>query len=366
MFFAPNDEKITDDCFFRIMLTSVLGIVICVICLSGLTWAWFSCSITSSLNSISAADFSVKINVEKVTDDNATILNSGDIESSEDPNGTFNYSLPVGSYTVTIEAGGTASTGYCTVEFKGKTYHTIQLYPGSSEEGKPGKVTFTLVADAEPESELKITPQWGSYLSPNETLIGDNCYLGNEGISDTELQLTLGKLGEEQSNETEEQTYVLTDSEQAYTVQEGDTLLSIAELYGTTEEILAAYNEIDVTNPEAVMVGNTIKIPPAGYTIPKTSDSQTSDTEAGSIESETSSTEQNQNEPVSGGDTGSDTQDPKQADTSSTTHTDKPFITDMDTQSTTNTESTSAKNSFVEQAMDEKTNNQQNAEMPME
>lgn len=190
-------------------------------------------------------------------------------------------------------------------------------------------------------------------------MITDSSILPYDGIINPSLLIMT-----EDKNESEEQTYVLTDSEQAYMVQEGDTLSGIAERYGITEDILAAYNEM--TNPAEVQVGDTIRIPPAGYTIPETPDSQTPDTEAGSIESETGSTEQNQNEPVSGGDTGSDTKDPQQADTSSTTDTDKPFITDTDTQSTTDTEPTSAKKSSVEQAMDEKTNNQQNAEMPME
>lgn len=99
-------------------------------------------------------------------------------------------------------------------------------------------------------------------------------------------------------------------------VQEGDTLSGIAERYGITEDIFAAYNEM--TNPAEVQVGDTIRIPPAGYTIAETPDSQTSDTEAGSIES----------------------------DTSSTTDTDKPFITDTDTQSTNDTEPASAKKFF--------------------
>lgn len=47
-----------------------------------------------------------------------------------------------------------------------------------------------------------------------------------------------------------------------YTVKKGDTLSSIATKYGTTYQVLAAYNGI--SNPNVISVGQVIKIPAAG------------------------------------------------------------------------------------------------------
>lgn len=50
-----------------------------------------------------------------------------------------------------------------------------------------------------------------------------------------------------------------TATETAYTVKSGDTLSGIAAKYGTTYQILAAYNGI--SNPNVIRVGQVIKIP---------------------------------------------------------------------------------------------------------
>lgn len=50
-----------------------------------------------------------------------------------------------------------------------------------------------------------------------------------------------------------------TSNATTYTVQKGDTLSKIAALYGTTYQVLAAYNNI--ANPNIISVGQIIKIP---------------------------------------------------------------------------------------------------------
>ena len=64
-----------------------------------------------------------------------------------------------GSYTITLTPTGTAQNGYCKISYAEGDYYTGQLPTG-------GELHFTVNADA--NSELTVTPQWGSYSgTPN-------------------------------------------------------------------------------------------------------------------------------------------------------------------------------------------------------
>ena len=159
LLFVPKDEKVSDKSFSQIIASSILGILICGICLAGLTWAWFTSSVISTSSNITAAEFTVETAFKM---DNAT-LNPPFVDGK--------YVLDSGTYTVTVTAGGTASTGYCKVEFNGLEYYTVQLFktPG---ENKPRSITFTLYANQ--GDRLVITPQWGIFSgSTNKPLIGN-------------------------------------------------------------------------------------------------------------------------------------------------------------------------------------------------
>lgn len=139
LFYVPKYEKVSDKAFLRIMLSSVFGILICGICLAGLTWAWFSSIVTSTVNTITAADFPVQISI------------NGSVAQSD--SGVYNLS---GNSVVTVKAVGSATTGYCMVEFGGKAYYTVPLFTDTSSD----TVEFTVYATENPE--IKITPQWGT------------------------------------------------------------------------------------------------------------------------------------------------------------------------------------------------------------
>lgn len=145
LFYVPKYEKVSDKAFLRMMLSSVFGILICGICLAGLTWAWFTSSISSAANTITAADFSVSIIYKNNNDEEINPFNeSGKLKS--------------GTYKVTITASGTASTGYCKVELGGKTYYTVPLFTDAQSDTH--SVEFTVHASE--ASTLTITHQWGT------------------------------------------------------------------------------------------------------------------------------------------------------------------------------------------------------------
>lgn len=213
LFYVPKYEKVSEKAFLRIMLSSIFGILICGICLAGLTWAWFTGSVSSTANTITAADFSVGVEFKQ----NELVIEPA-IENES-------YKLNSGTYKVTITASGSATTGYCTVELKlsdnnEKIYHTIQLYPAGGE-GKQQSVEFTVsVSDG---SHLAITSQWGTCAvkaTAENPRIGnqedtENHIINSIGAS-TKPQATVAAVSPEAEQQATESvtTYAIIDTEQ--------------------------------------------------------------------------------------------------------------------------------------------------------
>ena len=169
LFYVPKYEKVSDVSFSRIIVSSVLGILLCIFCLAGLTWAWFSGSSSSAANSITAAEFKVKVKINDI-----------EITSADGK-----YTLNQTENKVTVTADGSATTGYCIVKFGENTYHTIQIFKVPAED-KPDSVTFTV--NSVVGAELEIIPQWGTYAKPDsETLIDANSEIGT--ASETQSQV---------------------------------------------------------------------------------------------------------------------------------------------------------------------------------
>lgn len=172
-------EKLTDESFFRLIFSAVMGIMLCCICLASLTWAWFSTSIQSSSNKIESAKFYV---TAVVSSSGQTVANT----PIENDIYTLKYPLEANkSYTVKLTAHGSASNfgGYCEITLCGADgsnkiiRHTVQLYPiqesataaksTTATEGKISEITFTV--NTSDLRKMLIRPTWGNYLSTTTT-----------------------------------------------------------------------------------------------------------------------------------------------------------------------------------------------------
>ena len=228
--YIPKHTKPTDSNIMRLLLPSFLGIVLCMICLAGMTWAWFSASVQTAPQTITAANYDITVTV---TDEEGESV-------------SLNKLLIAGqAYTVKLMATGTAKKfgGYCVVPSGGTSLYTVSLKPDDS-------LTFTLIP---PENATyTFTAVWGSYSGkPN---IQDGCTVGEKSGA-----MTAPKAPEKQQPETE--------GENIHVVQSGDSLWKIAQQYDTTVEKLTAYNDID--KDALLQIGQEVKIPPADYEIPE-------------------------------------------------------------------------------------------------
>lgn len=231
--YTPKHSKSTDENIMRLLLPSFVGIILCMVCLAGSTWAWFSTSVQTSPQTITAGNYDIKV----------------DISPDPAPAEGGGYSLePYHSYTVTLTASGTApSGGYCKIEGGVAPLYTTQLKPGES-------LTFSLIP------EIKViytfTAVWGEY----------------SGTADITNGGTIGQKLEVQPDPEVPETQQPVADESIYVVQSGDSLWEIAKQYDTTVNKLAAYNSIE--NPGALQIGQEIKIPPVDYEVPAKPDSQ--------------------------------------------------------------------------------------------
>ncbi len=232
-----------NDGWVGLLLPSFLGIMICAVCLAGGTFAWFTASQTTSTQVIQAANYSVE-----------TTINDGAITSNED--GT--YALAQGTYTVKIEATGSATTGYCIIKLGDTDIHTEQFPTIDNTDKKT--ITFTLKINQ--AVDMEIIAQWGTSTKTDDSKVAD----GGTYTHGYAEPIVTANTEEEIEQSSTEQITETTDTD-IYTVVSGDTLTSIANKYNTTVDKLIAYNELTSTN---IQVGQKIKIPPTDYEIANT------------------------------------------------------------------------------------------------
>jgi len=192
-----KQNKITEKQFLRVLISSAFGIVLCLICLVGTTWAWYTLTISSEDNTIRVGSFAAEVAV--TSNDGGTAIPAS---------GELTYGLPAGEYTVRISSStGNTVPGYCVIKFAGQTHETVRLYPAGSGDGKPSAVEFTVkvgvpVQQNDPEGEgtgekqtreiytaqLQIIPMWGEPALTGDLLGGTVVEITNgaEAVSDSE------------------------------------------------------------------------------------------------------------------------------------------------------------------------------------
>lgn len=156
-------KPITEHAFSKAIATSVFSICICLICLCGMTWAWFSSTQTGTAEPIRSAEYSITVQVY------GTQLS--DVENS--------FTATSGTtYNITLTAVGTSTTGFCVV-----SYTTIDN--GIEEEGNlytkqlsPGE-TLHFSIRLNNGGEITIKPQWGTNAGSTDINEGTEIELNN-------------------------------------------------------------------------------------------------------------------------------------------------------------------------------------------
>lgn len=139
-----NSSSKRSDGLFHMLAPSFLGIIISVVCLCSATLAWFTSSNTSNVSSITAATYTLSVEIED---------EDGKVEVTETEAGAFTADLKSGSYTVRLTAGGTADTGFAVITLGEEKMYTSQIEPEKA-------LTFTV--SVKDELSLKAEAHWGT------------------------------------------------------------------------------------------------------------------------------------------------------------------------------------------------------------
>lgn len=238
----------------RLLLPSLLGIIVCVVSLLGVTWAWFTASASAPAAKTHAATYTLAV---------STTYYSADWESQRtttfDPNdnGGLSGQLPPATHTVTISANGTAATGYCEVKIGDENYYVKELKPKQN-------ITFTVINSSPYEIWIDVIPHWGTYKAPSDNPpieITNGCTVT---VTDTAT--------DSEDNETEAAT---TPPETSEDIPETTPIQDNTEPDNTNESSspdtpeAPEANEAPAENtPPANVGGDDEKAPPAEYNVP--------------------------------------------------------------------------------------------------
>lgn len=164
IFYIPKYDKQEEKSISRLLMPSVVGVLLCMICLIGTTWAWFSANTQSGTNRITAAHFSLSV---AVTSADGAALEKGESGS---------IALPAdGAYTVTLTADGTAEKGYAIVKIGDVDYYTEQILKGNS-------FAFTIQTGAA-GTTLSVDAAWGAVQGENPNVIAEGAEIIAPGQS---------------------------------------------------------------------------------------------------------------------------------------------------------------------------------------
>ncbi len=156
-----NKEKLSDKAFVRLILTSILGILVCVICLCSTTYAWFTGSVPNDSNKIQAADACL-LSVSVYKDDTELEIEENGLELEKD-----------GIYTVTLTLPKNSASGYCVINASGKSYYTEYIVRHEDDQAKT--YSFTLrVANTQ---RVTFTVRWGIYSGEIAVMANGTLYV---------------------------------------------------------------------------------------------------------------------------------------------------------------------------------------------
>ena len=122
LFTVPTGQKVTEKHLRRVLVSSICGILLCMSCLAGTTWAWYTVEIENRGNEIQIATVTADVNV------------LDEAGNAVQPDAAGNYTFETGTYTVGINLENDAT------EAKNPVYVVISV--SSGEENAYYYLTF--------------------------------------------------------------------------------------------------------------------------------------------------------------------------------------------------------------------------------
>lgn len=160
-FFDCKDEKITDKAFSQSIIISVVSILLCIVMLCSLTYAWFTSETSSSSNTLMSGSFDVKITVSKLEDG---VASANAIEAESNNEGKYTYKLLPGTYEISLALTEDSTVkGHCVVTIGNDTQHTDAIIGANTANVENAAMTdpFKFKITVTAETTVFLEPRWG-------------------------------------------------------------------------------------------------------------------------------------------------------------------------------------------------------------
>lgn len=118
LFTVPEGKKITERIFGRVLISSVLSMLLCMVCLISTTWALFTVSVENEGNEIQIATVKPILEVKRAGEPIAAI-------------GDYSYTLEQGNYTVEVQVENDATATDDLNRTRGNVYILLTIANGS-------------------------------------------------------------------------------------------------------------------------------------------------------------------------------------------------------------------------------------------
>lgn len=151
-----KQEKATDANIMQLLMPSVLGIIICLVCLAGMTWAWFTDTGEVSAAPLRSAQHEVQVEIKDATG----------TEVKSDGNGEYRLTQNTLYYVTLTVVKSTSNGGFSAVSVDGDTYYTERMQMNSS-------IKFTVCSSNE---KITVVSGWEPFT--NGTKLEQNNRIG--------------------------------------------------------------------------------------------------------------------------------------------------------------------------------------------
>ena len=168
--FTPETEKVTDKAFTHGLLVSVFSILLCIVALCSMTYAWFSAGISSGVNTLEGGRFALDVTVTN-TEGDVVVL-------TETEHGGYKCTLAEGEYTVTLKMTDdtTASKGFCDITVNlSEIIHTSPVSKDEAIGHDPLSFTVKIVGES---VSVTCVPKWGISSTDEPVENGDTITVG--------------------------------------------------------------------------------------------------------------------------------------------------------------------------------------------
>lgn len=160
-FFECKDEKITEKAFSQSLIISVVSILLCLVALCSVTYAWFTGETTSGSNTLMSGSFDVKITVSKLEDG---VASANAIEAESNNEGKYTYKLLPGTYEISLALTEDSTVkGHCVVTIGNDTQHTDAIIGANTANVENAAMTdpFKFKITVTAETTVFLEPRWG-------------------------------------------------------------------------------------------------------------------------------------------------------------------------------------------------------------